>query len=62
MHADVNEANLHLHNVLYGLIESLLGKALAKPIRDVEQTRIQVLDAPKPTEVSTPMFIYVGQT
>ncbi len=62
IHADVNEANLHLHNVLYGLIESLLGKALGKPIRDVEQTRIQVLDAPKPTEVSMPMFIYVGQT
>jgi hypothetical protein len=61
-HADVNEANLHMHNVLYGLIESLLEKAFGKPIREVEQTRIQVRDAPKPTEVGMPMFIDVVQT
>ena len=54
---DVHQVNLHLHNVLYGLIEHLLGHILGKPIEDAEQVRIQVLDAPKPTSVGLPMFV-----
>jgi hypothetical protein len=60
--ADVNETNLHLHNVLYGLIKTFLDKAFGKSTPEAEQIRIQVLDAPKPTEVGMPMFINVGQT
>jgi hypothetical protein len=58
--ADVNEANLHLHNVLYGLIAILLEKAFGKPLEQIEQLRIEVLDAPKPTKVGMPMFLDVG--
>jgi hypothetical protein len=58
--AHVNEANLHLHNVLYGLIAFLLEKAFGKPLEQIEQFRIEVLDAPKPTKVGLPMFLDVG--
>ena len=57
----VNEANLRLHNVLYGLIEHLLGQILGKPPEDAEQVRIQVLDAPKSTSVGLPMFLDIEQ-
>jgi hypothetical protein len=59
--AHVNEVNLHLHNVLYGLIEHLLSQVFGKPTEDAEQLRIQVLGAPKPTSVGLPMFIDIGQ-
>jgi hypothetical protein len=55
--AHVNEVNLCLHGVLYGLIEPLLNEVLGKPAEEVEQVRIQVLDAPKPTRVALPMFV-----
>jgi hypothetical protein len=55
--ADVNEANLHLNNVLYGLIKNLLGSTLDN---NEDQSRIQILEAPKPTTVGLPMFVDVG--
>jgi len=60
--AHVNDANLHLHNVLYGLIEHLLGKVFTRPTEYAEQLRIQVLGAPKPTRVGLPMFVDIGQS
>jgi hypothetical protein len=57
---DVNAANLHLLNVLYGVIAHLLERAFGKPIEQVEQLRIEVVDAPKPTSVAMPMFLDVG--
>jgi hypothetical protein len=57
--AHVNEVNLHLHNVLYGLIEHLLSQVFGKPTEDAEQ--IQVLGAPKATSVGLPMFVDIGQ-
>jgi hypothetical protein len=59
--ADVNEANLHLHNVLYGLIAPMLDRALGKPTDEVEQLRIPVVGAPKPAMVGLPMFVDIGQ-
>jgi hypothetical protein len=59
--AHVNEVNLCLHNVLYGLIEQLLNQVLGKPAEAVGQLRIQVLDAPKPTRVALPMFVDIGE-
>lgn len=59
--ADVNEANLHLHQVLYGLIAQFLDQILGKPAEGSEQLRIEVRDAPKPTSVGLPMFVDIGQ-
>jgi hypothetical protein len=47
--------------VLYGLIEPLLNQVMGKPAEEVEQLRIQVLDAPKPTRVALPMFVDIGE-
>src|SRR5271156_6538174 len=47
--ADVNEANFHLHTILYGLIAPLLDRANGKPTEEIEQLRIPVVGAPKPT-------------
>jgi hypothetical protein len=58
--ADVNRANFHLHTILYGLIAPLLDRANGKPTEEIEQLRIPVVGAPKPTMVGLPMFIDVG--
>lgn len=58
--ADVNEANFHLLTLLYGLIAPLLDQANGKPTEEIEQLRIPVVGAPKPTTVGLPMFIDVG--
>ncbi len=55
---NVNEVNVHLHNVLYGLIAPFV-ETIEATTHGVEQIRIQVLDAPKPTNVGLPMFIDV---
>lgn len=57
----VNEANLHLHNVLYGLIELLMEQAFGKPLTAIEQLRIPVVGAPKPQQVGLPMFLDIVQ-
>ena len=61
-HQHVNQANLHLHNVLYGVIAFLMEQAFGKPLVSVEQLRIPVIGAPKPEQVGLPMFLDVGQT
>ena len=60
-HADVNQVNLHLHNVLYGLISSMLERGLGKTLIDMEELRIPVVDAPKPTMIALPMFLDIEQ-
>jgi hypothetical protein len=57
---DINEANFHLHNVLYGLILWLLENATGKSFEDLEQLRIPVVGAPKPSMIALPMFIEIG--
>ena len=57
----VNEANLHLHNVLYEIIALLMEKAFGKPLATVEQLRIPVVGAPKPEEIVLPMFLDIGR-
>jgi hypothetical protein len=59
--ADLNEANVHIHNVLYGLTEMLLEQTIGGPLDDLEQLRIPVAGAPKPAMVTLPMFIDVGK-
>ena len=58
---DLNEANMHVHEVLYGLIELLLETAIGGPLDDLEQLRIPVVGAPKPSMVALPMFIEIGK-
>jgi hypothetical protein len=58
--ADLNEANFHLHTLLYRLIAPLLDRANGKPTEEIEQLRIPVVGVPKPTMVGLPMFINVG--
>lgn len=57
----VNEANLHLHKLLYGVIALLMEQAFGKPLAAVEQLRIPVVDAPKPEQVGLPMFLDIGE-
>jgi hypothetical protein len=57
----VNKVNLHLHNLLYGLIKHLLGWPFGETAENTQQIRIRVLNAPKPTLVGLPMFIEIGQ-
>ncbi|WP_149903274.1 hypothetical protein [Mesorhizobium sp. SARCC-RB16n] len=56
----LNEANLHIHNVLYGLIDGLLQVAIGMPLEHVEQLRIPVVDSPAPTVIGLPMFVDIG--
>jgi hypothetical protein len=55
---NLNAVNLKLHNVLYGLIVPFV-ETIEATTRKVEQLRVQVFDAPKPTKVGLPMFIDV---
>ena len=58
---EVRNANLHVHLLLYGLIENLLETTLGKPIHEMEQVRIPIQDAPDPDHVGLPTFIHIGQ-
>jgi hypothetical protein len=49
-----------MHQVLYGLISSLLEKAVGKPLHTLDQVRINVLDAPLPENVGLPAFVVMG--
>ena len=57
---NINEANLHVHNVLYGLISWLLEKETGKTFEEMEVLRIPVVGAPKPSRIALPMFIDIG--
>ncbi len=55
---DVNDVNIHMHALLYGLLYGFL-----KPSLDAEQhqVRVEVKDAPKSTQVALPMFLDIGE-
>ena len=57
---DANEANRHMHAVLYGLIKLLMNDVLGQPAEQEQQVRINVLDAPAPELVGIPAFIDIG--
>ncbi len=57
---DVNEANWHMHTLLYGLIVLLMDDVMGQPAEKVQQVRINVLDAPAPERVGIPAFIDIG--
>ena len=57
----VNEVNLYLHNLLYGIIAHLMEQAFGRSLTAVEQLRIPVVGAPKPEQVGLPMFLDIGQ-
>lgn len=59
--ADVQEVNVHLHAVLYGLISGALGKPEGAPLAEMHQLRIPVVDAPLPGSVALPMFLDIGE-
>ena len=50
LHNDVKEANVHLHEVLYGLIKGLLEDALGHPLDDGDVTTID--DVPTSRQVA----------
>ncbi|OYV88855.1 MAG: hypothetical protein B7Z57_14380 [Acidiphilium sp. 37-60-79] len=58
--ADVQEVNVHLHAVLYGLISAALAKPEGAPLAETHQLRIPVVDAPPPGMVALPMFLDIG--
>jgi hypothetical protein len=58
---DASKANWHMHALLYGLIKLLMEDVLGHPLENLEQVRINVLDAPPPEKVGMPAFIDIGQ-
>ncbi len=54
-------ANLHMHVLLYGFMRHVLEAVLAKSMDELDQTRINVLDAPDPDKVGLPAFIDIGK-
>jgi hypothetical protein len=56
---DTRLANFHIHQVLHGLTDILLEKAVGKPLASLPQARIRVTGAPPPERVSLPPFIDV---
>jgi hypothetical protein len=57
---DAAKVNLHMHAVLYGLIRLLMDDVMGQPAEDVQQVRIDILDAPSPERVGIPAFIDIG--
>jgi hypothetical protein len=55
---NLNAVNLKLHSVLYGLIAPFV-ETIEATTPKVEQMRVQVFDAPKPTKAGLPMLIDV---
>jgi len=58
---DASQANVNLHRVLYGLIETLLEKAEGKPLHTLKQDRIDIKGAPDPDTVRLPLFLDIPQ-
>ena len=57
---EVQQANQHLHRVLYGLIKGILEGMPSRPLEPAQQTRINILDAPNSDVVGLPAFIDIG--
>lgn len=58
---ELNEANFHIHNVLYGIIEPLLEQTAGGSLDNLDRLDIPVAGAPKPTMVALPMFVDIGR-
>jgi hypothetical protein len=58
---DVNNVNLHMHQLLYGLIRNMLENSLGKSLDEIEQLRIPVVGAPTPDQVALPTFVDIGR-
>jgi hypothetical protein len=56
----ITDANLHIHSVLYGLIENLMNTVIGVPLVTLEQIRTQINGAPKAEMVGLPPFIDIG--
>jgi hypothetical protein len=59
---DLNEANFHIHNVLYGLIKLLLEQSVGGSFDDLDRLDIPVAGAPKPSSIVLPMFVNLGSS
>ena len=58
--ADVNAANLHMHQVLYGFIKHLLEQALGDGLANPKEA-INLEGIPRPDQIALPAWIQVGQ-
>jgi hypothetical protein len=57
---DGKHANIHMHLLLYGLIESLLEQTVGKPLESLSQVRILIQGAPDPDTMKLPPFVDMG--
>jgi hypothetical protein len=57
---DVNEANFHLHEVLYGLIKALLEEALGRQLGEAEEVT-NIEGAPTADKIGLPPWLDIGQ-
>jgi hypothetical protein len=57
---EIQNANRHVHLLLYELINGLLEVAVGDPLHKLEHTRIRIEDAPDPDHVGLPAFIDIG--
>jgi hypothetical protein len=57
---DAKNANFHMHQLLYGLIDQLLERTVGKPLTSLSQTRIPIRGAPDPEKVGLPPFVDMG--
>lgn len=57
---DAKNVNVHMHDLLYGLLQNLLEEVLNCPVESLDQVRINVRDAPNPETIGLPAFIDVG--
>jgi len=58
---DAKNANFHMHQLLYGLIDQLLERTVGKPLTSLSQTRIPIRGAPDPEKVGLPAFVDMGR-
>lgn len=59
--ADLNEVNLRMHNVLYGLIEHGLTQATGGSFDNLDRLDVPVVGAPMSSAVALPMFLDIEQ-
>lgn len=57
---DAKNVNVHMHDLLYGLLQNLLEEILNCQVESLDQVRINVRDAPNPESISLPPFIDIG--
>jgi hypothetical protein len=57
---DAKHANLHMHQLLFGLIKQLLERAVGKPLASLDKVRIPIQGAPDPETFPLPTFVDIG--